>query len=92
MTTTAGSLIGPLSPSESRDENDDSRSYQTGGSNVTATLGNYATSEDTSLTKPGPRMLLSSHGERGVSTEFPPVLISNDICSLLQSTSEPLLQ
>jgi hypothetical protein len=69
MTATAG-LIGPLSPSESRDDNDDSRSYQAGGSTVTATLGNYAAPEDTSLTKPGPRMLLSSRGERGMSTWF----------------------
>lgn len=91
MTATAG-IIGPLSPSESRDDNDDNRSYQAGGSTVTATLGNYAASEDTSLTKPGPRMLLSSHGERGMSTQFPSFTTASDIFSSSQSTLEPLLR
>lgn len=79
MTATAG-LMGPLSPSESRDDNDDNRSYQAGGSTTTAPLGNYAASEDTTLTKPGPRMLLSSHGERGMSMWFLSFLFVSDIC------------
>jgi hypothetical protein len=48
-----------LSPSESREENDDStaiRQETTEGS----------TANDSSLAAPGPRMLLSSHGERGL--------------------------
>ena len=79
MTATAG-LMGPLSPSESRDDNDDNRSYQAGGSTTTAPLGNYTASEDTSLTKPGPRMLLSSHGERGMSMWFLSFSSVSDIC------------
>ena len=65
-TTAAAGPIGPLSPSESRDDNEDNRSYRAAGSIATAALGGYTAAEDTSLTAPGPRMLLSSHGERGM--------------------------
>jgi hypothetical protein len=58
-------LIGPLSPSESRDDDDDTRNYQAVGLTATMRSGNTV-AEDTSLTAPGPRMLLSSHGERGM--------------------------
>jgi hypothetical protein len=58
-------LIGPLSPSESRDEDNDT-SYQAAGLAAATRSGNIV-AEDTSLTAPGPRMLLSSHGERGMS-------------------------
>jgi hypothetical protein len=67
-TTATRGLAGPLSPSESREDNDDVTHYQAVGSTATATLGGCAAVEDTSLTAPGPRMLLSSHGERGMST------------------------
>lgn len=58
--------IGPLSPSESRDGNDDARIYQ--AMVPTALMGSdgNAVAEGTSLTTPGPRMLLSCRGERGM--------------------------
>lgn len=57
---------GPLSPSESRDDNDDTRSYQTTGPAGSSRVDDTSMAENTSLTKLGPRMLLSNHGERGM--------------------------
>lgn len=56
---------GPLSPSESRDDNDDTRSYQTMGPTGSSRLEDTAMVENSSLAKFGPRMLLNNHGERG---------------------------
>lgn len=53
-----------LSPSESREENDDTAVRQ-------ATAGS-SEANDSSLAAPGPRMLLSSHGERGLHQPVPP--------------------
>lgn len=79
---------GPLSPSESRDDNDDTRSYQTMDTAGASRLDDSAVAENTSLTTLGPRMLLSSHGERGMSPHVTISSISDGIylfCSLRRS-------
>lgn len=54
----------PLSPCESREENDDNR-YGGPGSAATVRGNGNSAAKDSSQAELAPRMLLSSHGERG---------------------------
>lgn len=66
-TTNAGDnqLFRPLSPCESREENDDN-SCLVQGSAATVQASGKTSSKDSSQAELAPRMLLSSHGERGM--------------------------
>ncbi|KAI9148305.1 Filamentous growth regulator [Paramyrothecium foliicola] len=57
-------LFRPLSPSESREENEETGSYRAPGSATSAKVSRKAAPKDSALVANGPRMLLSSHGER----------------------------
>jgi hypothetical protein len=63
-------IVGPLSPFESQDGNDGASSHQVVCPTAMARLDENAAAEDTSLITPGPRLLLNSHGERGMSLRF----------------------
>lgn len=56
----------PLSPSESREENDDGSVHRGQRSASARSTSNRSAGHEHSLATPGPRMLLSSHGERGM--------------------------
>lgn len=64
-----------LSPSESREENDDTTMRQ-------ATAGS-SEANDSSLAAPGPRMLLSSHGERGLYRPVFPTAIPGPVADVV---------
>lgn len=64
----AADSFRPLSPSESREENDDSIGNAAQGSAQTPRPSDKSLGQDSSFAAPGPRMLLSSHGERGMES------------------------
>lgn len=63
--TTAMNAFRPLSPTESREDNDDNAICPDMGPNATEPATEGTGQKDSSLAALGPRMLLNCHGEKG---------------------------